>query len=332
MRKIREAFRSSAFALIIISVVGISVIAQEKKQEESSTNTLTGQVPTATITPLPLITPTLPFSGGFALGAIRSGASGIVKNAPFSAVMVFESIQTLYDGNRIINRSSIVMYRDSQGRTRNEHSFKPYLQSGGENTEHKTISIFDPVSGISYTLDPQTRTAHKFPVVQPADNAFTVSAPKLSQFVSKGEPQGKRVIIGSFGSASYAQPGTSFSFIDELSGKSESLGKQMIEGVEAEGTRITQTIPAGAMGNERPIETFHERWYSQELQMDVMVKWFDPRSGESTHRLTNINRSEPDISLFQPSPDYTIREPETAGSLIKMLREQSREPKDQQNR
>jgi hypothetical protein len=331
MRKIREVFRFSAFAMVIISIAGINVIAQEKKQEESSTNVLRPGEGTV-FAPMPLTAPMLPISGGFALGAIRSGSSGIIKNAPYSAVLVFESIQTLYDGNRIINRSSTILYRDSQGRTRSEHSFKPYLKSGGENIEHKTISIFDPVSGINYTLDPQTRTAHKFAIVQPANNQFV--APALNARPLKveitGTPQDKPVSNVLLSAISYAPLGGSYN--SESSGKHESLGKQMIEGVEAEGTRITQTIPAGAMGNERPIEVFHERWYSQELQMDLMVKWFDPRSGESTHRMTNINRSEPDASLFQPPSDYTIREPESPSAVIKRLRGNNREPNDQENR
>ncbi len=70
------------------------------------------------------------------------------------------------------------------------------------------------------------------------------------------------------------------------------------------------------MGNERPIEIFQERWHSQELQMDVMTKWLDPRAGETTHRVTNLNRSEPDASLFQPP-------------LIKKLREKNREQNNQ---
>ena len=63
--------------------------------------------------------------------------------------------------------------------------------------------------------------------------------------------------------------------------KNESLGSQMIEGVAAEGTRTTHTIPAGSMGNERPIEVTYERWHSKELQLDVLIKSVDPRSGES---------------------------------------------------
>jgi len=88
----------------------------------------------------------------------------------------------------------------------------------------------------------------------------------------------------------------------------EQLGKQSIEGVEAEGTRTTVTIPAGEIGNERPIEIVSERWYSPELQLVVMTRHSDPRFGETTYKLTNINRTEPAKSLFEVPGDYTIKE------------------------
>jgi TonB family protein len=88
----------------------------------------------------------------------------------------------------------------------------------------------------------------------------------------------------------------------------ESLGKQMIEGVEAEGTRTTITFPAGMMGNERPINIVSERWYSPELQTVVLSKHSDPRFGETNYRLTNINRSEPARTLFEVPSDYTVKE------------------------
>lgn len=88
--------------------------------------------------------------------------------------------------------------------------------------------------------------------------------------------------------------------------KSEDLGTQNIEGVEAQGSRTTTIIPAGAVGNERPIEITYERWYSKELQLVVMSKNNDPRSGESTYRLTNIVRNEPDPSLFAVPTSYRI--------------------------
>jgi len=86
----------------------------------------------------------------------------------------------------------------------------------------------------------------------------------------------------------------------------EQLGTQNFEGVDAEGTRTVTTIPADAIGNERPIEIVYERWYSKELQMIVYSKHSDPRFGEQTYRLTNINRSEPDPSLFEKPAGYKV--------------------------
>jgi TonB family protein len=95
----------------------------------------------------------------------------------------------------------------------------------------------------------------------------------------------------------------------EDNARNESLGKQSIEGVEAEGTRRTVEIPAGEIGNERPIEIVFERWYSPELQVVVMTKHSDPRFGETTYRLTNINRSEPAHELFEVPADYKVQGP-----------------------
>jgi TonB family protein len=95
-------------------------------------------------------------------------------------------------------------------------------------------------------------------------------------------------------------------------GKSEPLGKQTIEGVEAEGTRNVTTIPAGKIGNERAIEIVFERWYSPELQTVVMTRHSDPRFGETIYRLTNISRDEPSRSLFEVPAGYTVKETATS--------------------
>jgi hypothetical protein len=89
--------------------------------------------------------------------------------------------------------------------------------------------------------------------------------------------------------------------------KHEDLGTQTIEGVSAEGKRETVTIPAGQIGNERPIEIITETWSSPELHTIVLRKHSDPRVGETVFRLTNINRSEPDASLFQPPAGARIK-------------------------
>lgn len=97
--------------------------------------------------------------------------------------------------------------------------------------------------------------------------------------------------------------------------QTENLGKQLIEGVEAEGTRTTRTIPAGEIGNEQPIQIVSERWYSPELQVVVMTRSSDPRAGETTYRLTNIVRAEPSASLFQLPADYTVKDAEFIRAL-----------------
>jgi hypothetical protein len=88
----------------------------------------------------------------------------------------------------------------------------------------------------------------------------------------------------------------------------ESLGTQMMEGVNARGDRRTSTIETGAIGNDRPIQIVSERWYSPDLQVDVMTRHSDPRMGEEITRLANINRSEPDPSLFQVPASYQLVE------------------------
>ena len=88
----------------------------------------------------------------------------------------------------------------------------------------------------------------------------------------------------------------------------ESLGQQAIGGVTAEGTRTTTVIAAGAIGNQQEIRIVSEQWFSPDLQVLVMTRHSDPRSGETTYRLSNIIRAEPGAGLFDVPPDYTIKE------------------------
>src|ERR1017187_6893287 len=88
----------------------------------------------------------------------------------------------------------------------------------------------------------------------------------------------------------------------------ESLGKQMMEGVNAEGTRYVSTIEVGAIGNDRPIQISSESWYSTDLQMVIMSKHSDPRTGDESFRVTNISRGEPAAYLFQLPVGYQIGE------------------------
>jgi hypothetical protein len=203
----------------------------------------------------------------------------VVKGSPFSAVSVSETTQVLPDGNRIHRTTSAAMFRDSEGRFRREVTLPaigPLAASG--KTPH-FVSILDPVAGFRYMLDPDDKTVRKTSVNEKG------RGPR-GEFFEKRIPAPKMT--------------------DDV--KTESLGTQVIEGVSAEGTRVTRTIPVGRIGNDKPIEIVSERWYSADLQMVVMTKRSDPRFGTTTYQLTKIQRQEPAAALFQVPSDYTVKE------------------------
>ncbi|HEV2667578.1 MAG TPA: hypothetical protein VG324_21865 [Blastocatellia bacterium] len=321
-----------------------------------------------------------PPDGTFKLLGPKFAIGKVVKGAPYSATATTETIQTLSDGNQIIRKNESKLYRDSEGRTRTEQTLETIGKwtAGGEAPQH--IFINDPVAGVSYNLDPRTRTAHKNIIPQKKAptgaqaetlmingqkvttytiNGKTVTQAEFEAFATEKKKRdaqekflegrkwkapaddneliinGQKVTRAEFEAAmekklkameeQLARPRkeapndvdlkreiqilrSGRPDITEGQKKTESLGAQTIEGVTAEGTRRTLTIPAGEIGNTLPIECVEETWYSPELQITVMSKFRDPRTGETTYRLTNLSRSEPDRSLFEVPPDYTFRE------------------------
>lgn len=269
----------------------------------------------------------------------------LVKGAPYSAEAVTESVQTLGDGNRIVNKTTAMVYRDSEGRTRREHTLTALGPFATKGDAPQTIAINDPVAGVNYALDPRTKTAHK---MAPMRFNFKFAGPLGEMEKTPGSPDtaapsaarteirierspapgasADRIEVQPevfLRQAPPAPPGAEGMVLRWQGGskkdaKSEALGKQVIEGVEAEGTRTTITIPAGEIGNERAIEMVSERWYSPELQVVVMTKHSDPRMGETSYRLTNINRSEQPKSLFEVPADYTVKETSMGGGIQKM--------------
>jgi len=213
----------------------------------------------------------------------------VVKGAPFSAEIINESIQTLGDGNRIVHQSKARIYRDGEGRVRREEE----RGSGAP-----TISITDPVTGLSFTLDPESRVAWQTPGM--AAVRFTGSL-QPGTAVEKLEAMQRKLEVEVIG------PGPIETAVAEQV-KVEQLPARDIEGVRAEGTRRTTTIAAGAIGNELPIEIVSEEWTSPDLKILVMTERRDPRLGTSTYRLVNIIRAEPDHYLFEVPSDYTLKE------------------------
>jgi hypothetical protein len=232
----------------------------------------------------------------------------VVKGAPYSAEAITETVQTLADGNRIVRKNSATIYRDNDGRTRREQTLSNigWMAPAPSGEPVKTVFINDPVAGINYTLDLRSRTARKIAF---SPNGVGFMAPPLPPGVGPNvmvyENAGRRRNVERQLQQRLPAPEVS-QFKREP--KTEALGKQSVEGVEAEGTRTTITIPAGEIGNERPIEIISERWYSPELQTVVLHKNIDPLVGETTYRLTNINRADQPRTLFEVPGDYQIKD------------------------
>jgi hypothetical protein len=274
--------------------------------------------------------PPMPLRDDFVFFASEMSFDGkLVKGAPYSAEAITESTQTLSDGNRIVNKSTASIYRDSEGRTRREQSLRaigPYANDGAPS---QTIHLSDPVAGVSYVLNPSTQVAWKMPPMRftfnfktPPPDGSAVGGQVKGSFQSKTPPPDPtsagpdaktfQIELHSDGvmDSKMTKAGVAMKLLDKNSrnAKTESLGKQEIGGIEAEGTKTTVTIPAGEIGNERAIEIISERWYSPELQIVVMTKHIDPRFGENSYRLANIDRTEPARSLFEVPAGYRIEE------------------------
>ncbi|HXW56337.1 MAG TPA: hypothetical protein VEJ67_11345 [Candidatus Cybelea sp.] len=208
----------------------------------------------------------------------EAGIAGkTVTGAPFTANVSTEVSRKLADGNTINRTTSGSVARDSQGRVRRDMSVVgAALATVGGSTPPKTVFINDPVAGKSYILHPDSKTAEQLPARRWGRNAGARNG-------VRNRPPESNVVT-------------------------TDLGTQTINGVLAQGTRTTRTIPAGQIGNEKPIVIVTERWYSPDLQTYVMTKRTDPLMGEVTFQLTNIERQEPDAALFEPPSDYTVRQ------------------------
>jgi len=246
-----------------------------------------------------------------------------IAGAPFSAEEVDEDQQTLADGTSIHHtRQGKKIYRDSLGRTRTE-----YVLLRGPIERHVTpegptiVEIIDPVAHVSYIFDLDEPIAHRQELV--AHNPRGSSARAQVGHAIIGDPPGMTAVAGDTGDDGTMSATTTVRAIPPSAAKrrgpgdekrpqmsTEKLGTQIIEGIPAEGTKTTMTWPVGSVGNDRPIVSISESWTSPDLKEIILRESDDPRSGERTHKLVNISRSEPDASLFEPPPGYTVKDEE----------------------
>ncbi len=189
-----------------------------------------------------------------------------VKDAPFSAEIIIENTRRLFDGSTATKQSKGAIYRDAAGRTRREQTLEDI---GGVSIgePQKLIFINDFVAKMNYFIDVNRKVVRR--------NPLPANPPMQNEF----EPR---------------------------NGKTESLGSKMLEGVKVEGTRTTVEIPAGQIGNDKPLLAITEKWFSPDLQMIVYSRHVDPLAGEQIFRLVNIKLGEPSAELFIAPKDFKV--------------------------
>jgi hypothetical protein len=203
---------------------------------------------------------------------------------PYSAEIISKTVQTLSDGTHITSEQKRVETRDSQGRTRHEM----YMSNGAADPDSNQpvfVFISDPVGGQLIHLNPRqkTGTVNSLPTALRTDGNSAQSRPTVVKPPLHTNSEPRREV--------------------------EKLGQETIDGVYAEGERITTVIRAGTQGNDRDITVVTERWLSPDLGIEVLSKTSDPR-GDTTTEIKNLSRTEPDPSLFQVPPDYKVQQPQ----------------------
>lgn len=234
------------------------------------------------------------------------GRGALVQGQPYSATITNESVETLADGNRIVQSSTGTIARDSQGRTRRDMEMPPIGNLSAANAPH-IVMIQDPVAQTVYTLNLTDKTAQKMPTppTPPGAPGAAVPGDAIYMQMSKAGPGMQFPDVPGPLPGPPMMAGRVFLTRDQSQATTtEDLGSQTMEGVFVTGVRTTRTIPAGQIGNEKPISIVTEVWTSPDLKTIVYSKRSDPRMGEQTFKLTNISRSEPDPSLFAVPSDF----------------------------
>lgn len=228
----------------------------------------------------------------------------LLKGAPFSAQVIIERTQTLANGVHVSSKMTGALYRDGEGRTRQE------LPRDGST---EIVMVNDPVAGVLYQLHMFQHTARKVIYGDGQRNSELEARAHNREMEERRsreiEEREKHELHLEEAARKVSVERNARTLEPEK--RVESLGIQTLDGVQAEVKRVTITIPGGREGNDQSFEIISEKWYSPELQVLIMSTHSDPRFGDTVYRLTNINRSEPPRSLFDAPSDFSVTEEKT---------------------
>jgi hypothetical protein len=222
------------------------------------------------------------------------GNAGIVTDNPFHAEIVVTHTTNDEPPSPPPSHAPELIARDSQGRVRTERATGQFLHENGAEagakTEQHIIMICDPVTQTLTQIDTLSASAKIIRARPSAPNSPRPQGLPPRTFCSS------RLFLNHQGQM-----------------KGEDLGVQTIEGVEAHGERITMPRPETPAGGEPAADAIggnvREIWCSDQLSVVVLTVMPHMRTGaKSTIAMQNIERTEPDASLFQIPRDYSISE------------------------
>jgi hypothetical protein len=211
-------------------------------------------------------------------GSTRVHVGGIeilpTAGKPFSGRDSIDWTRNLEDGTVVTTHLDANLARDSQGRIYREHvSFVP--ANSNEQSKRRYFTLSDPVA--------HTRTT------------CVIASHRC-------------VIAGYFAPTSFKlRPAGSFDDAKRFLAL-ESLGNDVIDGLNVIGTRETISINAGVLGNNQPLVSTREFWYSPDLQVNLAVTRKDPREGTQTIHVMDLSRSEPDPAMFQVPAGFVVQD------------------------
>ena len=199
-----------------------------------------------------------------------------VAGQPLSATVTIEVKRELKDGTIWQRTATSLIARDSQGHIHNEaHAFVPI----GLDRESvlMSIHIYDPQTRLNTFLNPHTHIARQR---------------TLSREPSTAPP------------ANWAQMDQRFRPSTNV--QLEDLGTQTMEGFYVHGYRRTNTYDARSTGTGRSIVVTDEYWYAEDIRLNLLEKHNDPRKGDFTTTVTQVNRTEPAEELFVVPAGFRI--------------------------
>jgi hypothetical protein len=200
-----------------------------------------------------------------------------IPNAPFTGTVHVERTDVQPNGDTLPLWSEREIARDNEGRIYNE--FRPFVPTTTRTVPDAiVIHLYDPQNRMTEYLYPEQKTYRMMILKRPpaTDTPDDFASP-----------------------AAAVAPPSEFT-------RREDLGYRTITGLQVHGVRVAQTITAQESGTGQEVTVTNEYWYSEALRLNLATKHNDPRTGNVTMTVTQIDRSEPSAKLFGVPADYTM--------------------------